>query len=49
MTESPTVFNPSHTKLTKLPNTLKQFVSFFVEELFDCFCHFVGLVLKGLT
>ena len=37
--------NPLSANFTKWSNTLKQ----IADELFECFDHFVGLALKGLT
>ena len=39
---------PLSTKLTKWPNTLRQFVSNLSTKCLSVFGHFVGLVLKGL-
>ena len=39
---------PLSTKLTKWPNTLRQFVSNLSTKCLSVFGHFVGLALKGL-
>ena len=39
---------PLSTKLTKWPNTLRQFISNLSTKCLSVFGHFVGLVLKGL-
>ena len=39
---------PLNAKLTKWPNTLKQFVSNLPTNCLSVFGHFVGLALKGL-
>ena len=40
--------NPLSTKLTKWPNTLKQFVGNLPTNCLSVFGHFMGLALKGL-
>ena len=40
--------NPLSAKLTKWPNTLKQFVGNLPTNCLSVFGHFVGLALKGL-
>ena len=40
--------NPLSAKLTKWPNTLKQFVGNLPTNCLSVFDHFVGLALKGL-
>ena len=40
--------NPLSPKLTKWPNTLKQFVGNLPTNCLSAFGHFVGLALKGL-
>ena len=40
--------NPLSAKLTKWPNTLKQFVGNLPTNCFSVFGHFVNLALKGL-
>ena len=42
------VFNPLSDKLTKWPNTLKQFDGNLPTSCLSVFGHFVGLALKGL-
>ena len=42
-----TTFNPLSAKLTKWPNTLKQFVGKLPTNCLSVFGHFVGLALKG--
>ena len=42
------MFNPLSAKLTKWPNTLKQFVGNLPTNCLSVFDHFVGLALKGL-
>ena len=42
------VLNPLSAKLTKWPNTLKQFVSNLPPNCLSVLGHFVGLTLKGL-
>ena len=42
-------FNPLSAKLTKWPNTLKQFVGNLPTNCLSVFGHFVGLAFKGLT
>ena len=41
-------FYPLSAKLTKWPNTLKQFVNNLLTNCLSVFGHFVGLTLKGL-
>ena len=41
--------NPLSAKLTKWPNTLKQFVGNLLTNCLIVFGHIVGLVLKGLS
>ena len=41
--------NPLSAKLTKWPNTLKQFVGNLPTNCLSVFGHFVGLALKELT
>ena len=41
--------NPLSAKLTKSPNTLKQFVGNLPTNCLSVFGHFVGLALKGLN
>ena len=41
--------NPLSAKLTKWPNTFKQFVGNLPTNCLSLFGHFVGLSLKGLT
>ena len=41
--------NPLSAKLTKWPNTLKQFVGNLQTNCLSVFGHFLGLALKGLT
>ena len=41
--------NPLSTKLTKWPNTLKQFVGNLLTNCLSVFGHFVGLALKTLS
>ena len=43
------IVNPLSAKLTKWPNTLKQFVGNFPTNCLCVFGHFVALALKGLT
>ena len=40
--------NPLNAKLTKWPNTLKQFVGNLPTNCLSVFGHFLGLALKGL-
>ena len=40
--------NPLSAKLTKWPNTLKQFVGSLPTNCLSVFGHFMGLALKGL-
>ena len=40
--------NPLSAKLTKWPNTLKQFVGNLPTDCLSVFGHFMGLALKGL-
>ena len=42
-------FNPLCAKLTKWPNTLKQFIGNLPTNCLSVFGHFVGLALIGLT
>ena len=42
------VFNPLSAKLTKWPNTLKQFVGNLLTNCLSVFGHFVGLAFKEL-
>ena len=42
-------FNPLSAKLTKWPDTLKQFVGNLPTNSLSVFGHFVGLALKGLS
>ena len=44
-----TYLNPLSTKLTKWPNTLKQFVGNLPTNCLSVFGHFVGLALIGLS
>ena len=46
MLSNEAVFKPLCANPTKWSNTLNQFKT--ADELFQCFHHFVGLVLKGL-
>ena len=41
--------NPLSAKLTKWPDTLKQFVGNLPTNCLSVFGHFVGLALKGLS
>ena len=41
-------FNPLSAKLTKWPNTLKQFVGNLATNCLNVFGHFMGLAFKGL-
>ena len=43
------IINPLSAKLTKWPNTLKQFVGNLPTNRVSVFGHFVGLALKGLN
>ena len=43
------IINPLSAKLTKRPNTLKQFVGNLPKNRVSVFGHFVGLALKGLN
>ena len=43
------VVKPLSAKLTKWPNTLKQFVGNLPTNCLSVFGHFVGLALKGLN
>ena len=43
------IINPLSAKLTKWPNTLKQFVGNLPTNRASVFGHFVGLALKGLN
>ena len=43
------LINPLSAKLTKWPNTLKQFVGNLPTNCLSVFGHFMGLALKGLT
>ena len=42
------LLNPLSAKLTKWPNTLKQFVGNLPMNCLSVFGHFMGLTLKGL-
>ena len=48
-TQSNPLLNPLSARLTKWPNTLKQFAGNLPKNCLRMFGHFVGLALKGLN